>query len=131
MKPIRENSLRVTVVAGSAKTIQGLLAYLSDAGVNSDALKQLPEPSAVEQLGDALVIFPDDFEPSTVLSTVESVQTLRPRVRLLLITSAPQRYQLRGTIDRVQPPILLPKPAFGWSILDTIRDLSAHDEEGP
>ncbi len=125
----REGPLRVTVVGENAKTIESLRRYLSAAGVHSGAMQELPRTSTLPQLGDALVIFPDEFDTSAVLSTIENVQRLRPQLRLLLVTSAPQRYQDRLSSDNALPPILLPKPAFGWSILDAIRASASSDEE--
>lgn len=125
----RERPLRVTVVGESAKTIESMRRYLSAAGVNSGAMRELPRTSTLSQLGDALVIFPDEFDTSAVLATIENVQRLRPQLRLLLVTSAPQRYQDRQSSDNALPPILLPKPAFGWSILDAIRAAASSDEE--
>jgi hypothetical protein len=127
--PTCEEPLRVTIVGENARTIESLRRYLTSAGVDSTALQQLPGPATLAQQGDALVIFPDDFDTTAVLSTVENVQRLRPQLQLLLVTSAPQRYQNRQACENAQPPIVLSKPAFGWSILDAIRDsVSRHEE---
>jgi hypothetical protein len=121
--------LHVTIVGENAKTVEGLRRYLTSAGVDSEAMRQLPGPATPAQLGDALVIFPDDFDTSAVLSIVENVQRFRPQLQLLLVTSTPQRYQHRQVSDKAPPPIVLSKPAFGWSILDAIRDsVSRHEE---
>jgi hypothetical protein len=125
----RKGPLRVTVVGESAKTIESMRRYLSAAGVNSEAMQQLPKTSTLSQLGDALVIFPDEFNTGAVLSTIENVQRLRPRLQLLLVTSAPQLYQDRPSSNSAPTPILLPKPAFGWSILDAIRASASANEE--
>jgi hypothetical protein len=127
--PVYEVPLRVTVVGENAKTVESLRSYLTAAGVDSDVLQQLPDVAMLARLGDALVLFPDDFDTSAVVSALENVQRLRPQLRLLLVTSAPQRYQRRQPSDTAQPPILLPKPAFGWSILDAIRDSVSRNEE--
>jgi hypothetical protein len=129
LAPTCETPLRVTVVGENAKTVESLRSYLTAAGVDSDALQQLPDVASLARMGDALVLFPDDFDTSAVLSTLENVQRLRPQLQLLLVTSAPQRYQRRQPSHTTQSPILLPKPAFGWSILDAIRDSVSRYEE--
>lgn len=122
MAPRLQESLRVTVIGVNARTVDSLHRYLTDAGVESSAMRQLPDVTALSNLGDALVLFPDDFDACAVLSAVASVQRLRPELQLLLITSAPQQYQCRESSNDAPLPILLPKPAFGWSILDAIRE---------
>jgi hypothetical protein len=127
--PPCEEPLRVTIVGENAKTIESLRRYLTSAGVDSEAMQQLPGPAALAQLGNTLVIFPDDFDTSAVLAIVENVQRLRPPLQLVLVTSTPQRYQHRPVGDQAPPPIVLSKPAFGWSILDAIRDSFSLYEE--
>jgi hypothetical protein len=121
--------LHVTVVGDNARTIESLREYLTAAGVDFQSMRRLPENTADLALGDAVVIFPDEFETQTVLETVEAMQREHPKLQLLLVTSLPQRYQAQAVIDGAQPPMLLPKPAFGWAILDAIRASSSSTGE--
>jgi chromate transporter len=59
---------------------------------------------------------------------VPRLRASRPRLLVVLVTGAPQRFAAVLEPDgRSVPPIVLPKPAFGWSILDAIR---AHAQGG-
>ena len=50
----------------------------------------------------------------------------RPRFLALLVTREPRRYRAVIEADaRSVTPLVLPKPSFGWDILDAIR---AHAE---
>jgi hypothetical protein len=116
---------RVTVISDNVTTIACLGRYLSDAGFDSQSMRRLPDSTIDLQLGDVVVIFPDEFETGAVLASVEALQRADPHLRLLLITRSPQSYQVRTAIEGALPPVLLPKPAFGWSILDAIRASSS------
>ncbi len=87
----------------------------------------LPKVAANQTLGEAVVLFPDEFETAEVLMTIEALQREHPLLRLLLVTNSPQRYRDRRVVEGVRPPLPLAKPAFGWSILDAIR---ASSEDG-
>jgi hypothetical protein len=122
-------SLRVTVVGDNAQTIEGLRRYLTSAGVETRATRILSD-ELVTLPADAMVIFPDEFRTDDVLRTVESLQEKFPQLRLLLVTSSPRSYLGARLVDAEVAPIILPKPAFGWSILDAIRESFSNDEGG-
>lgn len=122
-------NLRVTVVGDHAQTIEGLRRYLSAAGLEARATRSLSEGTANPTASDVLVIFPDEFRTEEVLETIEALQKGYPELKLLLITSTPQHYQTSRLMDAAQSLILLPKPAFGWSILDAIRAPQSMVEE--
>jgi hypothetical protein len=122
----------VTIVSRNPETLDGLQQYLGRAGIPSRttaALRKLdlvaPEHATVS------VIFPDDFSEEAVLATVAELRRKRPRLLTLLITRAPKR--LRSSLgngdDRLPMPIIMPKPLFGWQILDAIR--AHHTETQP
>ncbi len=114
--------LHVLVVAHSRETIDGLHAYLGGAGVESHGTRTLSDVGSVPASTTAVVVFPDDFEVTAVVSVLRSLRAARPRLRLVLVTGAPQRFQSALAPDsRSLPPIVLPRPAFGWTILDAVR----------
>lgn len=68
------------------------------------------------------VIFPDDFDDEEVQPILRELRLTQPRLLLLMVTRAPQRFRDLVQADRRSfPPILLPRPSFGWEILDAIR----------
>ncbi len=119
----------VTVIGDHARTIEGLRQYLNAAGVYSVVMRQLPDRTTDLALGIAVIIFPDDFETQEVLATIEALQQRNPRLWLLVVTSFPRNFQVTRLMDRARPPIIMPKPAFGWSILDELRAISSTEGE--
>ncbi|HEX7604203.1 MAG TPA: hypothetical protein VF316_21440 [Polyangiaceae bacterium] len=115
-------SIHVTVIAESPETIDGLHAYLDGAGVESHAVQALRDAKRVPLKSTAVVIFPDEFVIDDVVASITSLRSARPRLLILLVTGAPQRFRPALEPDgKSLPPVVLPKPAFGWTILDAIR----------
>jgi hypothetical protein len=119
----------VSIVSANPETLDGLHAYLCGAGVSSRCMRVLQDAARVApQSARAAVIFPDDFEHHQVLMLVRELRRVRPRLLALIVTREPQRFREVVQVDgRSLPPIVMPKPSFGWDILDAIR---AHSEAG-
>jgi len=115
-------SLYVTVISDNPETIDGLHGYLSRAGVASRAIRALRDASTIPPSAIAVVIFPDEFGRNDVVASINALRAARPRLLILIVTSAPQHFRSVLKPDgRSLPPIALPKPTFGWTILDAIR----------
>jgi hypothetical protein len=69
------------------------------------------------------VLFPDEFAEKSVLALVAELRRRRSHLLTLLITRAPKRFEaIFSAQDTRSPlPVVLPKPLFGWVILDAIR----------
>lgn len=114
-------SFVVSVIADARETTDALRAYLEGAGVASVATRALADPVPPEV--DAVVIFPDELEASAVLRLLSELRAQRPALLLIVVTREAAR--LRPALDpdaHSRLPIVLPRPAFGWTILDAIRD---------
>ncbi|MGH7327287.1 MAG: hypothetical protein ACREJX_02945, partial [Polyangiaceae bacterium] len=74
------------------------------------------------QCATAAVLFPDDFEVDAAVALVRELRRTRPKLLALIVTREPHRFRdvVRGD-GRSLRPILLPRPSFGWEILDAIR----------
>jgi hypothetical protein len=69
-----------------------------------------------------MVLFPDDFGPSDVEARLLALRRARPKLLIVVVTRAPQNLGAALVPDgRSVLPLVLPKPAFGWTILDAIR----------
>jgi hypothetical protein len=116
-------SIYVSIVSNNPETLDGLQAYLGEAGVPSHCTRALEKFDVVApQCATATVIFPDDFPEEDVVKLVQDLRRARPRLLALLVTRQPQRFLAVPTPDgRSLPLVVLPKPSFGWDILDAIR----------
>jgi hypothetical protein len=116
-------SFYVNVIADNRETIDGLHAYFQSAGVASHATRTLRDASMVSATTSAVVIFPDEFDAEAVVHRLASLRATRPKLLVVVVTSTPQRF--RPALDpdgHSFLPVVLPKPAFGWTILDAIRE---------
>ena len=113
----------VSVISANPETLDGLHAYLSGAGIPSHTTRAIQDFAMVApDCATAAVIFPDDFDVEAVRSLLRKLRRARPRLLSLIVTREPQRFHDAAQADgRSLPPIILPKPSFGWDILDAIR----------
>lgn len=109
-------------MGSNAETIANLRRYLTDAGVSSRPALTLEAPVAAT--ANAAVVFPDDFELAAVVAWIAAIRQTHPRLLLVLVTGTPQHFRAAVSPDGTSiPPLVLPKPAFGWTILDAIRSV--------
>jgi hypothetical protein len=120
----------VSIVSANPETIDGLQAYFGGVGVPSQCTRAVQDLDMVApDCATAAVIFPDDFADREVHSLIREIRRSRPKLLALLVTRTPQRFREAVEPDgRSLPPIVLPKPSFGWDILDAIR---AHADAAP
>lgn len=113
----------VSILSANPETLDGLHTYFGDAGVSSHCTREVRDVGVVApDCATAAVIFPDDFDDRDVLSLVRQLRRTRPRFLSVLVTREPQRFRDVVQADgRSLPPIMLPRPSFGWDILDAIR----------
>ncbi|HET7544139.1 MAG TPA: hypothetical protein VFK05_29910 [Polyangiaceae bacterium] len=124
----QRQSVHVTIVASSAETLDGLQTYLSLAGLAARGTRQLADFG--REPCTAVVLFPDEFSAKDVLRELARLRREQPRVLCLLVTSEPLRYaDAAGVKGAGLAPIVIPKPAWGWTILDAIR-LGAEPRSG-
>lgn len=112
----------VTVVADNPQTIEVLHSYFTRAGITSNMTRKLHAVSLIPSAASAVVLFPDDFGAADVKARLLALRRARPKLLIVLVTGAPQELSAALAPDgRSVPPLVLPKPAFGWAILDAIR----------
>ena len=111
----------VTIVATNRETQEGLRSYLRRAGVSARSTRDLAD-CARSARDVAVVLFPDDFPREKVVAVLAAL----PRsVLAVLVTAHPQKFERTSDAERV---VIMPRPAWGWSILEAIR---AHVAKGP
>jgi len=113
---------QVTLIADNPETLDGLQAYLAGVGVASRTTRVLRDAALILPGSSALVLFPDDFALKDVERRLAFLRASRPELLIVLVTSSPGRFRSAlDRDDRCLSPVVLPKPAFGWVILDAIR----------
>lgn len=112
----------VTVIADNSETLNGLNVYLSRAGVALHSTRNLRDARIVPPAVNAVVIFPDEYPLDDALATITALRLTRPQLLIVIVTSAPQHFgSAVAPAGGLLPAIVLPKPAFGWTMLDAIR----------
>jgi len=114
--------LHVTIVSGNPKTINGLEDYLRAAGVTVQSTRLLEKAlELVPVFATAIVLFPDDFPSDAVFRALAALRSQRSHAVPILVTREPRRFQALPSLDQRAAPVVVPKPAWGWTILDAIR----------
>lgn len=122
MAPKRQRppALDVTVVSDNLETLDELQAYLRRAGVATKGTKHIDGiTDGPTTAPSAVVLFPDDFDTEAVMDALATIRKARPSLLFVLVTRDAKRF---ATVPPGESPILvIPKPAWGWTILDAIR----------
>jgi hypothetical protein len=116
----------VLVISSSAETRDGLHAYFSQVGLGVLARRSLNRIAELPGSLRAIVVFPDDYEGHEAAAYLSMVRQRRPELALVVVTREPAVYNTDGSPINA---IVLPKPAFGWTILDAIRDATQMSSE--
>jgi hypothetical protein len=112
-------TLGVAIVSRNPETLDGLQAYLSGAGVASRCTSEIDDCWHVAPASTlAFVLFPDDFPWERAVAALASLAAERPRALPVLVTAHPKRFAELADATRV---VVVPKPVWGWMILDAIR----------
>lgn len=117
----RERPLHVTIVSANPETLDGLEAYLRRAGLKTKGTRQIEATSAITpSTASVVVLFPDDFGVAIVTATLGTLRIQRPKTLTVLVTKEPRRFEALPVVKGVAP-LVVPKPVWGWTILDAIR----------
>lgn len=118
-------------MAKNPGTLDDLETYLQRAGVTTSRTRQMERATEIVVGASAVVVFPDDFDWETVVPALTACLVANPRALPVVVTNAPQRFESVSWPEDGAVPLLVPKPAWGWTILDAIRahlDQSAEAE---
>lgn len=109
----------MTVVSTNPETLDGLQGYLRGAGVVAHCTRCLADCAKFASKGTrAVVLFPDDYRWEKVVATLADLAGLRPPGLPVLVTAHPQRF---AKLTEAKDVIIMPRPVWGWTILDAIR----------
>jgi DNA-binding response OmpR family regulator len=119
--------LTVTLVSTSGEPL--VEAYLRRAGVAVHVSRGIDRANdAAAPASAALVVFADDFDLDAVESVASRVRNDRSASLVVIVTAEP-----RSLLDRAAfgDAVVLPKPAWGWTVLDAIRARLEPAEDRP
>jgi hypothetical protein len=119
----------VAIVADNPKTLDGLEAYLRRAGLTTSGTTRIEKMPAMTPPASVVVLFPDDFAPEDVSSALAILRSRRPKTLAVLVTKEPRRFESLPSGESDVVPLVVPKPVWGWTILDAIR--ARLDEKPP
>jgi hypothetical protein len=111
-------TMQVTIVAVRSETLDGLKWYFSRRGLSARATRRLAD--ADHEPCTAIVLFPDEFPFDDVQRALHRFRRDRPDLLMVLVTSALERHAAIA-VDAESLTIIIPKPAWGWLILEAIR----------
>jgi hypothetical protein len=116
----------VLLLSNNRDTQKGLREYFAESGVPCEARGTLNPLSQPAEGVRALVVFPDDFGEEEVTTYLSVLRARRPRLTMVVITRQTSVYDaLVGMDGRPIGAVVLARPAFGWTILDVVRDVLA------
>jgi hypothetical protein len=116
------NSLSVTVVSNNRDTLHALEEYLRGAGVAAngtralDRVLEMTPPSST-----AVIVFPDEYPQAVVQKALATLQRDRPKVLVVIVTNEPHRFERVAGRPVAPQPLVIPKPAWAWTIIDAVR----------
>jgi len=124
----QRRSSSATIVARTAATLDDLSQYLEQSGIPIQALAHI-DAGQVEPSACAVVVFPDDYDERDARTFIRSLRHARPRLLLIVVTREPNRLEpVLGANEGSLAPVVLPRPSFGWSIVDVIRTHRQSDD---
>lgn len=119
-----KRSGEVIIVAKSPETLDGLHTYLNTAGLRAKCTSDIGEVGRDRsQHPSAFVLFPDDFPWEHVVAAIAGVLEQHPTALPIVVTAHPKRIEALTREGRV---LVVPRPVWGWTILDAVR---AHCED--
>lgn len=112
--------IRVTVLSKNDETLDALVGYLRQVGLDVVGCGVLEETRA--RVTHAFVVFVDDFETAEVMPLIHEHAEAPGGPTQLLVTSHPSRLLMRlAARPRTNPPVVVPRPVWGFTVLDILR----------
>jgi hypothetical protein len=113
----------VLLISSNRDTVNGLSHYFAESGVPAQASSSLNPSAELRNSVHAVVVFPDDFHDNEVRPYLSTVRARRPELAIVVITRATTFYEtMMATDGKPLGAVVLPRPAFGWTILDLVRE---------
>jgi DNA-binding NtrC family response regulator len=110
------SGVSVVIISSNAETLDGLERYLGEAGISVRGTRSLDDAcEMVAAARSVVLLFPDDFPTAKVLAVLTRLKRQRPGAVPVLVTKDAQRFAA------ADGAMVIPKPVWGWTLLDTVR----------
>lgn len=114
-------SPRTLVVCDDDDVLIRLRDYLVRAGVETQATRRLADAWG-RPADECIVLLPDDFNAGEVTDGLVQVLSRTSSPFLIVVTAGPRLYEpLIESLGNRGSVVILPKPIWGWTILDLLR----------
>ncbi len=114
--PRSRSALVVVIISDNPETLDGLERYLREAGISTRTTRSIARAHELATSArSAFVLFPDDFPLADVRAALAVLRRDRASTLRVLVTKNPLLFA------NPEGALVIPKPAWGWTILDAIR----------
>ena len=116
----------LALISADRETLDGVKTYFERAGARVRTTSRLDEAEDASAGADVVVFFADDYSPEESDGVLSDLA-----VRLLVIVTAESAAfnARRESWSRAGRVVVLPRPAWGWVLLETVR-LGLGDRSG-
>ena len=111
----------MAVISMNPETLGSLEGYLRGAGVDTNSSRFIHRVGELVVDATAVVLFPDEYAWEATVSALSACRTKNPGALMVLVTRTPQRFEALQATRGGTPPLVVPRPAWSWTILDAIR----------
>jgi hypothetical protein len=117
---------KLTLVSSDPDALWGVHDYLTRSGASLSSTSRLEHASEKASDADAIVLFADDYPQEEV---VDTIARLSSRLVVIVTGRGSEFQQLRARRDLRTRIIVLPRPTWGWMLLDAVRAGTSDDPE--
>ena len=118
---------KLTLVSNDPDTLWGVRDYLTRSGASLSSTSRLEHASETANDADAIVLFADDYPHDAVVNTVAGLSS---RLVVIITGHSHEFERLRARRDLRTRVIVLPRPTWGWMLLDAVRVGTSDEPEG-
>jgi hypothetical protein len=121
-RSLSTRGLSVTVVSNNRETLHALEVYLRGAGIAASGTRALEQVAEITPPSStAVIVFPDEYAHAVVDKALSALRRDRSRLLVVVVTHEPHRFERPAGRAGASGTLVIPKPAWAWTILDAVR----------